>query len=249
MDGTDIRANDSRDDSEPMRKKAIALLIVLLVLTAVSVRADERQPGENDAFELGDLKAEVGAWAEYLHYSADADPVSMRLALVGREAGSYWHEIRTVTDGVRIVVKLLVRGDPPDLEAVRRIIFKSGKNPALEMPAGSLGMVGGLMLLGPSLGLGQAGELPELKEFKEMGREVVSVGAGRLTARRYRLERTGSRYDVWIAESVPLWGLVKIVFPGGRLELLKYGQGAQSDITEQPQKLEIPLFLQPDTGP
>jgi hypothetical protein len=107
--------------------------------------------------------------------------------------------------------------------------------------------MGGMMLFGPMLGLGQAGELPALDQFTDLGPDTIKIKAGRIKAQRYKLERTEGRYDVWVSEAVPLWGLALIVFPGGRFELVKHGRGAASEITEKPMRLDLP-FLSPPGG-
>jgi hypothetical protein len=234
-----------------MPKRTVTGLWLLILMAAGTIVGDgaEAQSVKDRVPGLGQLKADVGAWAEYVHQSAGSRTVPLRLSLVGRDSDAYWHEVSTVVNGVKNVLKLLVTGKSVDIENVRKIILKNGSNPAIEMPAGALGAVGGLMLFGPMLGLGQTGGIPSLDGFTDRGPEEVVVKAGRLKAHRYRLTRQEGNYDVWISDAVPLWGLARVVFPGGQMELLKYGGGAVSQITERPQKLQLPFLVKPGERP
>ncbi len=102
-----------------------------------------RGPGTNFWGDL-EFKPVVGNWAEYQMTPKDEKPMTMRISVVGKEDDAYWYEsVMTGQKGEQMISKMLVAGSPQDTESIKRMIVKSGDEPAMEMPVQMMAMMGG----------------------------------------------------------------------------------------------------------
>jgi hypothetical protein len=116
----------------------------------------------------------------------------MKVAVVGKEGDSYWYE--TVMEGGRqgrVITKMLVSGDPGDTKSVKRMIFKQGNEPAMEMPVG--------MMQQSSKGQAQSGKVIE------KGTETIKVPAGRSKHNTLSIRKQRG-CDTWIYKRFLLMG-------------------------------------------
>jgi hypothetical protein len=150
----------------------------------------------------------------------------MKIAIVGKEGDAYWYEtiIETKQEG-RTISKMLVSGNPEDLKNIKRIIVKMGNEPAMEMP---------LQMMQASEDQGQKGNT------LDKGTESIKVPAGTFTARRIQYQFEDLVEDTWIHKDVSPYGVVKSKSKDFEMVLLGYGTGAKTQITEKPQKFEMP---------
>jgi len=189
-----------------------------------------------------EFKPVVGQWAEYLMTSTDEEPVTIRISIVGEEDGAFWYEMQmTGEEEDGFVTKMLVSGDPEEQDNLKRLIIKGGDEPAMEMPVGGGGMMGGMMGMG-------GGEVEE-EEYEtdsvmpsDLGMETVVVPAGTFEAHHWRVEDEDIRFDMWQAENVGPYGTVKSSSDDFEMVLTAYGDDAKSAITEEPEKFEMPSF-------
>ncbi len=184
----------------------------------------------------------VGQWAEYLMTSKDEEPVTIRISIVGEEDGGFWYEMQMTGEKEEgFITKMLVSGDPEEQDNLKRLIIKGGDEPAMEMPIGGSGMMGGMMGMG-------GGEV-QAEEYEtdsvmpsDLGMETVVVPAGTFKAHHWRVEDEDLRFDMWQAENVGPYGTVKSSSEDFEMVLTGYGDDAKSAITEEPEKFEMPSF-------
>jgi hypothetical protein len=174
----------------------------------------------------GDFKPVVGGWSEYQMTSKTEGSMKMKIAIVGKEGDAYWYE--TVMEGGRQgrnIVKMLVSGDPGDTKNVKRMIVKTGNDPAMEMP--------GEMMQQSSKGQEAKGKIID------KGTETIKVPAGTFKTQHMQYQDVET-VDTWIYKDVSPYGMIKSVSKDTEMVLLGYGTGAKTQITETPQKFEMP---------
>ena len=137
-----------------------------------------------------------------------------------------------------MVTKMLVSGNPDDRKNVKRIIIKSGDQPAMEMPVQT-----------PR----QSPKSEESAKGKlvEKGTEKIKVPAGTFTTKHFQYQDAGGVTDTWIYKDIHPYGLIRSQSKDFEMTLLAYGTGAQTQITETPKKFEMPRTPRgrPRTGP
>ena len=175
----------------------------------------------------------VGRWAEYKALYNKKDPYTVRYAVIGAEQRGGktmdWVELRMKGDNKErnIVYQMLVPGSLMQMGDVEEIVFKAGDKPAMKMNGMMMKMIRGQM------------EKQNLysdicQDVTLVGKEAVTVPAGRFQAQHYHSAKYGS--DSWISPGVP-FSLVKSVGENHRMELTSQGSGAKSSITEKPQEM------------
>lgn len=206
-------------------RKVLALSIVFL-FTLTQAAFAQWGPGQQGPKFRGDFKPVVGAWSEYQVKAPGTTPYKMKMAIVAKEGNAFWYETVTDGQGGRSVMKMLVSGDPNDQKSVKRMIMKHGQEPAMEMP-----VMGGQQ---------QAGGKDPGGKMVDKGMEKVTVPAGTFTARHFQYQYDKEVVDSWIAEKVSPYGLVKSTGKNFEMQLVGYGKGAKTQITEKPQKFQMP---------
>lgn len=179
----------------------------------------------------GDFKPVVGAWAEYQMTTKGEDPVTMRLAIVGKEGEFFWYEtVMTMKDQGRVVTKMLVSGNPQETQNVKRMIIKSGDDPAMEMP-----------IQAPAEPKSKT-DTPKQPEgtLVNKGSEMVTVPAGTFKADHYVYTQDETVVDSWVAPDIGPYGMAKTLTKDTEMVLTAYGKDATTLITETPRKLEMP---------
>lgn len=206
-------------------RKIILVVSILSVLSFVHLAYGQLEKGAGPKF-LSDFKPVVGGWAEYQMTEKGKSPSKMKLAIVGKEGDAYWYEtiIETKLEG-RSISKMLVSGNPEDPKNVKRIIVKMGNEPAMEMP---------IQMMQASEDQGQKGKTID------KGMESIKVPAGTFTVRHIQYQYEELVEDIWVHKDVSPYGVVKSKSKDFEMVLLGYGSGAKTEITERPQKFEMP---------
>jgi len=205
----------------------ITLLTLVLLVASVSAGSSS-MTGVCDGAPLT-----VGQWARYEFDGFGNVTMTARYAIVGTEpvAGveHYWleFEVPLPMGNSSMIFKLLIPGWPYEPDSVRRAVMKMGTDvPAMEAPPGTVMSMAKDNLSDPIL-LACAED--------EATPDSVTVPSGTFTATRTSPRSYGK--DVWISSAVP-FGLVKTAEPNGQgLRLLEFGTGAESGITETPQRM------------
>jgi alpha-L-arabinofuranosidase len=206
-----------------MRLPAVSLVLLLAAAPAVQAQ---------DCIEQIKFP-KVGRWAEYKALYNGKDPYTVRYAVIGSEkrggADLKWVELRMV--GVdkdkSFTYQVLVPGSTTEMADVQEIIMKAGDKPAMKMNGMMIKMIRGQ--------LDKQNFLADVcKEVTLVGKEKITVPAGRFQATHFRSAKYGS--DSWVASSVP-FALVKSVGKNFQMELAVHGDGAKSSINEQPHEM------------
>lgn len=174
-----------------------------------------------------EFKPVLGGWSEYQVTAKGSSPSKMKIAVVGKEGDAYWYE--TIMAGGRedrIIMKMLVSGNPEDQKNVKRMIVKQGKEPAMEMPI--------QMMQQSSKGKGPSGKVID------KGTETVKVPAGTFAARHFQHQESEGVSDTWVYKDISPYGMIKSQSKDHEMVLIGYGTGAKTQITETPQKFEMP---------
>jgi hypothetical protein len=207
-------------------KKMFWILSILLVLVLSQIAFAQFGKTSGPSFH-GEFKPVVGGWSEYQVTPKGSSPSKMKLAIVGKEGDAYWYE--TVMEGGRegrTITKMLVSGNPEDQKNVKRMIFKQGNEPAMEMPVE--------MMQQSSKGQGQPGKVID------KGTETIKVPAGTFKTQHTQYQDASGVVDTWIYKDVSPYGMIKSVSKDTEMVLIGYGTGAKTQITETPQKFEMP---------
>jgi hypothetical protein len=211
-------------------RKVVWLLSIILTLSFVPLAGAQFGKTSGPKF-YSDFKPVVGGWSEYQLTSKGMSPSKMRIAIVGREGDAYWYE--TVMEGQgegKIISKMLVSGDPADQKNVKRIIIKTGNEPAMEIPAQMMG---------------HAAKPGEQKgKMIDKGPETLKVPAGTFKTEHFQYQDGETMVDTWVYKDASPYGMIKSQSKDFEMVLLGYGTGAKTMLTETPQKLEIPQMPQ-----
>ena len=202
--------------------------VVSIVLTLVFIQLAQAQLGKGAGPKFhSDFKPVVGGWSEYQMTSKSEGSTKMKIAIVGKEGDAYWYE--TVMEGGkqgRTIMKMLVSGNPEDQKNIKRMIVKQGNEPAMEMPVE--------MMQQSSKGQGQPGKVID------KGTETIKVPAGTFKTQHTQYQDAEGIVDTWVYKDVSPYGMIKSVSKDTEMVLIGYGTGAKTQITETPQKFEMP---------
>ncbi|OGP92983.1 MAG: hypothetical protein A2156_16105 [Deltaproteobacteria bacterium RBG_16_48_10] len=207
-------------------KKMIGVVSIILAAFLVSNAYAQFGKSIGPRF-YSDFKPVVGGWSEYQVTPKGEPPSKMKIAIVGKEGEGYWYE--TVIEGKqegRVISKMLVAGNPGDQKNVRRMIFKTGNDPAMEMPVKMMQQ-------------GSQSQEPKGKMI-DKGEETIKVPAGTFKTQHYQYQDEGVRSEAWVHKDVSPYGVVKSQSKDFEMVLTGYGTGARTLITETPQKFEMP---------
>ena len=207
-------------------KKMLWIVPILLVLVLSQIAYAQFGKTSGPSFH-GEFKPVVGGWSEYQVTTKGSSPSKMKMAIVGKEGDAYWYE--TVMEGGRegrIITKMLVSGNPEDQKNVKRMIFKQGNEPAMEMPVQMMG------------------QAPKAQESRgkviDKGTESIKVPAGTFKTQHTQYQDAEGVVDTWVYKDVSPYGLIKSQTKDHEMVLIGYGTGAKTLITETPQKFEMP---------
>ncbi|KPL00963.1 MAG: hypothetical protein AMJ91_02330 [candidate division Zixibacteria bacterium SM23_73_3] len=145
----------------------------------------------------------------------------------------YWYEVEETDPktGYVAIMKMLISGNPQDIGIIHRMIVKSAKEPASELPQAFVQMINQT----PA----QETEANKPK-IKNLGTEKVKIKSETLECAHLQyISPDKTTAEVWTNAKVPLLGMVKSTTPEITMELLEYGTDAVSAIEEKPEVLEM----------
>ncbi len=207
-------------------KKIVWVVSIISILFFVHFAHAQFGKGAMPKF-YSDFKPVVGGWSEYQMTSKSESPVKMKIAIVGKEGDAYWYEtVMEDKKAGKTITKMLVSGNPDDPNSVKRIIVKTGNQPAMEMP----------------VQMWKQSSKPQESKGKliDKGKETIKVPAGTFATQHVQYQDVGSLVDTWIYKDVSPYGLIKSQSKDFEMVLTGYGTGAKTLITEKPQKFEMP---------
>jgi len=146
----------------------------------------------------------------------------------------YWYEVEETDPktGAVTIIKMLISGNPQEIGTIRRMIMKSGKDKATELPPQLMQMI--------NQPLPETTKVEQPK-VKNLGTEKVKIKDKTLKCDHLQyISKDKATAEAWTNAEVPLFGLVKSISPESITELIEYGTDAKSAITEKPEVLEMP---------
>ena len=183
-------------------------------------------PGMNPLTHAGTIM-KSGQWREYRISGSDIDGAIFRwlwLDTEERDGQEYrWVEMNAVAEGEQSTIKMLLDTKNPSNPPVD-FIMKAAGQPAIRVPAG-------MMQAGPSADTGS-----DYQEPVAAGTEQVSVPAGEFEATVYESLVDGRELRTYVSESLP--GMLLVVGPNARMELIAYGDDGKPTITETPLSMQ-----------
>ena len=206
-------------------RKMVLVVSILFALSFIHLAYAQFGKTSGPSFH-GEFKPVVGGWSEYQMTTKENPSTKMKVAVVGKEGDAYWYE--TVMEGgreKRTIMKMLVSGNPEDQKNIKRMIVKQGNDPAMEMPV--------QMTQQSSKGQGQKGKIID------KGAETIKVPAGTFKTQHMQYQDVETM-DTWVYKDVSPYGMIKSQSKDMEMVLLGYGTGAKTQITETPQKFEMP---------
>lgn len=205
------------------------LAFVLVAALAVSVSA-QFGPRMRPPSVRGVWSPVVGSGAVY-QIEGRGRKMDMEIAVVGTETvnGKPGHWLETTISGEmgQMVSKNLMVLNNDSLE-VSRMIMQMGDDEPMEMPANMRAMMGGGERKPDASDIRKEGEL--------VGTESVNVPAGTFTCQHYKADDGAT--DLWIAENVAPYGLVKMTSKDGTMVLKKVVTNAKTKIRGTPKKFD-----------
>lgn len=163
------------------------------------------------------VNPEVGAYAWYtLKDSATGQEYYLRQAVVGAEKvkrkDGYWLETELVPRiGFSSVYKMLLTGPASDPRNVHRLLVREGDGAVQEVSLEDVE--------GDSAGRDAPRE--------PAGTETLSLPAGEIATEHYVIDENGQKTELWISQTIPPMGLVKMVNGEGELVLQRFGKGGK----------------------
>ncbi len=207
-------------------KKTICVVSIFFTLFLVNFAYAQFGKTSGPKF-YSEFKPVVGGWSEYQMTSKSEGSVKMKIAIVGKEGDAYWYE--TVMEGGRegrVISKMLISGNPEDQTNIKRMIVKTGNEPAMEIPI-------------TMMGLYSKPQEPKGK-VTDKGTETIKVPAGTFTTQHFQYQDLKDAVDTWVYKDVSPYGLIKSQSKDMKMVLIGYGTGAKTLITDTPQKFEMP---------
>ena len=215
----------------------LSLVIAVVFFLTQPSRAQIRgMPKLYEEFKM----PEVGAYVTYkVIYTKNKAERIITLSFLGKEKSEegedlYWFEQKETDPktGNMNIMKMLISGNPQKPGTIHRMIVKSGKDPASELPQAIVQMINQI----PS----QKTEA-EKPKIKNLGTEKMKIKDETLKCVHFQYSsKDKTTEDVWTNAKVPLFSLVKSTTSEATWELLEYGTDAVSAIKEKPGVLEIP---------
>ncbi len=230
--------------------RAAVGLLALLLVPAVARAQGGSMAATPMAVDL--KKATVGSWAEYT-MTAGPRTSKLRWSLVGRDGES--HTLEMAMEGgmpqgapSKMTLQMaLVPNPTTSNKPVKRLLMQFGDMDPMEMPLDMPQMAE------------QRFEKPDPKKL--VGKEKIKVAAGSFATGHYRDTVPQGTIDVWVSETIPPLGLVKMTLtpkpgsagPGGpvpnmAIELASKGTGAKQAITKEAKPFNPAMLGMPGGG-
>lgn len=165
------------------------------------------------------VQPEVGAFAWYRVVEADTRAASfMRQAIVGKKRVNrktgWWLETQVIAPaGQTTVYKMLLTGPASDASNIHEIVIQRGTNPPEHIRVDEAP---------PTTPV--ATDLPRTS----LGMEKIQTRMGDIEAEHFVVgEPEAPAMEIWINETIPPMGIVRVLSPEGELLIQRYGKGGK----------------------
>jgi hypothetical protein len=205
-------------------KRGLRLGVIAAVCMLMPMAASAQFGRSSAPTYRGVWNPSVGAGAEYEVTKKDGTKTNMEMSIVGEDSvdgkEAYWFEVTVDSPRGTMVMKSLSAKDNQDM-VVSRMIMQFPGRPPMEMPTQ-------MLQARPEK---QPADIRQLAD--EVGAESVTTPAGTFNTTHYRM-KDGSG-DVWVAEKVGPYGMVKFQGKDNTMVLTKVITDAKDKITGVPQ--------------
>lgn len=223
-----------------LRRGCIPLLLVMCVAAPAAAQMGPMGGGPPAPAMRGVWQPVVGAGAAYAMESKGRKS-EMEFAVVGTEQAmgkpGHWLEM-TFKDPRQgeMVIKSLIVLDEKNTRVVRMVMY-SPEMGAMEFPVEMMGRMGQ-----------SAVQDADVRGSAELvGSESVDTPAGTFSCQHYRgKDRDGNVYDVWVAEKVAPYGLVKMTSKDSSMLLTRVISGARTRVTGTPRSMRDMMRQPPE---
>ena len=235
-----------------MGKYLLTLILAALISISFSASAAEAEKGIAASRLFGFFAPKLGAWSEYAVFNkASGKRTVMRMSIVDVEDDSFWYEVVSKEGDSTTVVKMLIKGDPVDSGNIRRLIMKTGTDPAREMSRDffTTGRSMASYIFKQRSGISAVPGV-HLKKNKT-GDGTVTVPAGTFAVSLYDIvDDAGMVYGAYkFSRDVRPIGIVASDTANASVVLAGHGTGAQSLIREEVTMMSKPSEMQEGLGP
>ena len=194
-------------------------IIVLIALMALLPASAQSTLGRLLSGELVNPADGVWAWYE-LEDAATGEKLYLRQAIVGVEGDGkkthYWLELQVRPQvGFATTYKMLLRGPSASPSSIERIYFQTESEPAQKLEPSTLPQDTGAPAAPP----------------EPVDQQTVDAPGGPILCNHYVLE---GGTEIWLSDTVPPMGIVRLTSPEGELRLQSYGRGGKDAMTSLP---------------
>jgi hypothetical protein len=189
-----------------------ALLVCLSILSACA-------PSSYGPRVQGIWNPQVGSGAVYQVSSPKGEPIQLEYAVVGKEGTRYWIESKVAETRSKVLLD-------PSTGSVERMYMQTPGNPAVDMTQ--------LAKFSQALvsTKGQLADTTIEQTGAVIGKESISTPAGTFMTTHYRSAQRNTSADVWIAQDVRPYGLVKMTTTKGEtVELVRVLKNVSSQVS------------------
>ncbi len=213
-------------------KRLGCVAVGLTMLLAGALLAHAQFPGMQPPAIRGVWSPAVGSGAAYQMTDKKGDKMEMEIAVVGAETHQgqpgHWLETAMQTREGLMVMKTLIILKGKET-AVQRIIMQGPGQEAMEFPLEMMSMM--------NRGAQKAQKSDVREGATRVGSETIIVPAGTFSCEHYK---TTDGDDVWIAEKVAPWGMVKFTGKdGSSMVLQRTLANAATKIRGTPKKFDM----------
>lgn len=204
-------------------------MILLALALCCALPSSAQMMGQGPPVMRGIWSPQVGSGAAYETVRGKVT-TKMEIAIVGKDdmrgKPVHWLEMYfPETENGEMVMKTLIQVDGENTRVVR-MIFQNPEMGAFEMPVEMMGR------RDPSQGVAEA-DVSKTAEL--IGEESITTPAGTFACKHYR---TKDGADVWLAQDVGPWGIVKMTSAKANMTLTRVMTGVRTRITGTPQKFD-----------
>lgn len=207
-----------------MARWSFVLMLAVGLAVSASAQFDMKMPNVRGIWDPA-----LGSGAVY-QFDGKQGKGETEYAIVGTEsvAGKpgHWLEMAIKSNEGLTVMKTLMVMDSNSLQMKRMIMQPPGEDP-MEFPMEMMMRGGG----------SKETQTADFRNDAELvGSETITVPAGTFTCQHYRMKDKSS--DVWVAEKVAPYGLVKMTSKDGNMTLVKVLTNAKTKIRGTPRKFD-----------
>lgn len=211
-------------------KTALHCMFVILLATGLAQLSPAQMHmgmGAHPPEIAGVFNPNVGSGSSYEIVKKGGEKTTFDIAAVDKESGGYWIEYGVNHAQMQgpVYMKTLMARQGDDVVIQRTIVQMPG-HPPMEMT--SMMSMKGMQ--------NQKEKADYRADAEDLGTETITTPAGTFFCQHWRSKKDGS--EVWLADKVSPWKLVKYNGPNDTMTLVRLITDAKTHITEKPVSME-----------